>query len=54
MCTLSFYSIEYDRISEIVRRENITPYVAQKIAHEELVSEGKINQSFNQNANAPA
>ncbi|MCX2781190.1 SF0329 family protein [Microbulbifer thermotolerans] len=44
MCTLSFYSIEYERIDEIVAREGITPYEAQKIAHEELASEGKFNQ----------
>ncbi|MBU2714339.1 SF0329 family protein [Zooshikella harenae] len=44
MCTLSFYSIEYERIEEIVEREDITPYEAQKIAHEELASEGKFNQ----------
>ena len=39
MCTLSFYSIEYERIDEIVKRENITPYEAQMIAHDELASE---------------
>lgn len=44
MCTLSFYSIEYERIDEIVNRLGITPYEAQKIAHEELASEGKFNQ----------
>jgi hypothetical protein len=44
MCTLSFYSVEYDRIDEIVERENITPYEAQKIAYDELASEGKFNQ----------
>lgn len=44
MCTLSFYSIEYDRIDEIVERESITPYEAQKIAYDELASEGKFNQ----------
>ena len=44
MCTLSFYSIEYERIDEIVKRENITPYEAQMIAHDELASEGKFNQ----------
>ena len=44
MCTLSFYSTEYDRIDEIVERESITPYEAQKIAYDELASEGKFNQ----------
>ena len=44
MCTLSFYSIEYEHIYEIVEREEITPYEAQKIAHRELASEGKFNQ----------
>lgn len=44
MCTLSFYSLEYARIYEIVEREKITPYEAQKIAHQELASEGKFNQ----------
>ncbi|PCJ19742.1 MAG: hypothetical protein COB04_05390 [Gammaproteobacteria bacterium] len=44
MCTLSFYSIEYDRIDGIVERENISPYEAQKIAYDELASEGKFNQ----------
>jgi hypothetical protein len=44
MCTLSFYSVEYERIYEIVEREGITPYAAQKKAHEELVAEGKFNQ----------
>lgn len=44
MCTLSFYSIEYDRIDEIVEQENITPFEAQKIAYEQLASEGKFNQ----------
>lgn len=44
MCTLSFYSIEYERIDEIVSREGITPYEAQKIAHETLAAEGKFNQ----------
>ena len=44
MCTLSFYSIEYERIEAIVEREDITPYEAQKIAYDELASEGKFNQ----------
>ena len=44
MCTVSFYSTEFDRINEIVCRENVTQYEAQKIAHEELVREGEINQ----------
>jgi len=44
MCTLSFYSIEYDRTYGIVERESITPYEAQKIAYDELTSEGKFNQ----------
>lgn len=44
MCTLSFYSIEYDRIDEIAKREGIKPYEAQKIAHEQLAAEGKFNQ----------
>ena len=44
MCTLSFYSIEYDRIDEIALKKAILPYEAQKIAHEELASEGKFNQ----------
>ncbi len=44
MCTVSFYSTEFDRINEIVIRENVTPYEAQKIAHEELVREGEFNQ----------
>jgi hypothetical protein len=44
MCTLSFYSIEYDRIDEIASKKGISPYEAQKIAHEELASEGKFNQ----------
>jgi hypothetical protein len=44
MCTLSFYSIEYDRIDEIVERESIAPYEAQKIAYDVLASEGKFNQ----------
>ena len=44
MCTLSFYSIEYERIEEIVNSDGITPYEAQKIAHEELASEGNLNQ----------
>jgi hypothetical protein len=44
MCTLSFYSIEYERIDEMASREGIAPYEAQKIAHEELAAEGKFNQ----------
>ncbi|MGX9416164.1 SF0329 family protein [Vibrio sp. WJH972] len=44
MCTLSFYSIEYERIEEIINQKGITPYEAQKITHEELASEGKFNQ----------
>lgn len=44
MCTLSFYSIEYERIYEIVEREGLIPYEAQKIAHDELASEGSFNQ----------
>ena len=44
MCTLSFYSIEYERIYEIVERDEITPYEAQRVAHEELAFEGKFNQ----------
>ena len=44
MCTLSFYSIEYERIAEIVNREGVAPYEAQVKAHEELTAEGKYNQ----------
>jgi len=44
MCTLKFYSTEYDKINEIVERENITHYEAQLLAHKELESEGKYNQ----------
>lgn len=44
MCTLKFYSIEYDKIKDIVERENVTPYEAQLLAHKELESEGKYNQ----------
>lgn len=44
MCTLSFYSIEYERTSEIIDRDSISPYEAQKIAYDELASEGKFNQ----------
>lgn len=44
MCTLSFYTIEYDRIDEIVVRDSISPYEAQKIAYDELASEGKFSQ----------
>jgi len=44
MCTLSFYTVEFERTDEVAIREGITPYEAQKIAHEELASEGKFNQ----------
>ena len=44
MCTLSFYSIEYERIDDIVAREGITPCEAQKKAHDELAAEGTFNQ----------
>lgn len=44
MCTLSFYSDEYERIEEISNREGLTPFEAQQIAHNELASEGKFNQ----------
>lgn len=44
MCTLSFYSIEFDRVDEIASKKGISPYEAQKIAHEELACEGKFNQ----------
>jgi hypothetical protein len=44
MCTLSFYSFEYERIEEVIKREGITPREAQKIAYDELASEGRFNQ----------
>jgi len=44
MCTLSFYSIEYDRVEEILKRESTTLYEAQKVAYNELSCEGKFNQ----------
>lgn len=44
MCTLTFYSIEYECINKIMQRENIEAYKAHKIAHDELVQEGKFNQ----------
>ena len=44
MCTLSFYSFEYERMEEVVKREGITPREAQKVAYDELASEGRLNQ----------
>lgn len=43
MCTLSFYSVEYERIDVLVS-EVITPYQAQLLAHEQLKSEGRLSQ----------
>ena len=44
MCTLSFYSFEYESIEEVIKREGINPREAQKIAYKELASEGRFNQ----------
>lgn len=44
MCTQTFYSIEYDLIDDIVLKENISAYEAQKIAYQRLSSEGKYSQ----------
>jgi hypothetical protein len=44
MCTLSFYSTEFYRMEEIASRKGVSPREVQRIAHEELASEGKFNQ----------
>ena len=43
MCTLSFYSDEYERIYKLVSDE-VTPYKAQLLVHEQLKSEGRLSQ----------